>query len=189
MTRAQIIQTQEQVGTVPDGFWGPKSIAATKRHLRRLCPEPNPWPSSSQRALRAFYGPPGDNSEIIRVPAPSWLRLYDDPDKRVRSIACHSKVADSLLRALRDAYQHAPDMVRRYFGAHVDRPMRGSRTPSTHAYGAAVDLAASTNRNRQAWPVSANMPLEVMEAFAREGWTPAGAFWGRDAMHFQATRP
>jgi hypothetical protein len=32
------------------------------------------------------------------------------------------------------------------------------------------------------------MPLEIMEAFAREGWLAAGAFWGRDAMHFQATR-
>jgi hypothetical protein len=32
------------------------------------------------------------------------------------------------------------------------------------------------------------MPIEVMEEFAKEGWLPAGAFWSRDAMHFQATR-
>jgi hypothetical protein len=32
------------------------------------------------------------------------------------------------------------------------------------------------------------MPIEVMECFAREGWLSAGAFWGYDAMHFQATQ-
>jgi hypothetical protein len=32
------------------------------------------------------------------------------------------------------------------------------------------------------------MPLEVMEAFAREGWLSAGAFWGRDSMHAQASQ-
>jgi hypothetical protein len=34
----------------------------------------------------------------------------------------------------------------------------------------------------------ADMPLEIMECFAREGWLSAGAFWGYDAMHFQATQ-
>jgi hypothetical protein len=27
-----------------------------------------------------------------------------------------------------------------------------------------------------------------MEEFAKEGWLSAGAFWSRDAMHFQATK-
>lgn len=188
MTKTEILRTQERVGTVADGFWGPKSTAAAKRHLRAMMPSPNPWPSSSQSALRRFYGSPDENGPIVRIQAPSWLRLYDT-DKRVRSISCHEKVSDSLLIALLEAYQYAPDLVRRYFGCHVDRPMRGGRLPSTHAYGAAIDLAASTNRNRQHWPTSANMPIEVMEAFAKEGWAPAGAFWSRDAMHMQACRP
>ena len=188
MNRTEIKRTQERVGAEPDGFWGPKSNAACKRHLRSLMPAPNPWPNSSQRSLKRFYGQPEDNSVIVRIDAPSWLRLYDT-DKRVRSIYCHKLVADSLLRALKDAHATHPEFVKKYFGCHVDRPMRGSRTPSTHAYGAAIDLSASSNRNRQHWPVSANMPIEVMEAFSREGWTSAGAFWNRDGMHFQATRP
>jgi len=188
MNRNQIKELQAHVGTTPDGFWGPKSIAACQKHLRSLMPKDNPWPKSDQRSMRAFYGAPDDNDPIIAVHAPSWLRLYDDADTMVTKIYCHEKVAESLLRALRAAYGHHPDVVRRYFGCHVDRPMRGSSTPSTHAYGAAIDLAASTNRNKQSWPVSASMPIEVMEEFAREGWLPAGAFWGRDAMHFQATR-
>ena len=50
------------------------------------------------------------------------------------------------------------------------------------------DFAASENGNHTSWPVAATMPLGVMEIFAAEGWLPAGAFWGRDAMHFQATQ-
>jgi hypothetical protein len=32
------------------------------------------------------------------------------------------------------------------------------------------------------------MPIEAMEAFARVGWLAAGAFWNRDAMHYETTR-
>jgi hypothetical protein len=31
------------------------------------------------------------------------------------------------------------------------------------------------------------MPFGVMEIFAREGWKAAGAFWGRDSMHLEAS--
>jgi len=31
------------------------------------------------------------------------------------------------------------------------------------------------------------MPFKVIEAFSREGFLSAGAFWSRDAMHFQTT--
>jgi len=175
------------VGTQDDGVWGRKSMAACQRHLKAMMPSPSPWPSPSQSALQRFYGSPGDESQIVGIPAPSWMRLYDT-DTRVRTIRCHRKVADSLLRALNAAHEVAPDFAKRYFGCYVNRPMRGGRTPSTHARGIAIDLAASTNGNRTHWPTRANMPIEVMECFAREGWMPAGAFWSRDAMHAQATR-
>ena len=42
-------------------------------------------------------------------------------------------------------------------------------------------------QRRDHWPMQADMNLDVMEAFAREGWISAGSFWGYDAMHFQAT--
>ena len=191
MNKTQIKALQTHVGTEADGFWGPNSIAATKSHLRSLMPKNNPWPSSSQSSLRSFYGTPSTetftNPDVVRVDAPEWLRLYDT-DKPVTSISCHKKVSESLLRALNAAYKHHPDFVRRYFGCHVGRTMRGGSSPSTHAYGAAIDLSASTNTNRSHWPLRSNMPIEVMEEFAKEGWLPAGAFWSRDAMHFQATR-
>ena len=66
--------------------------------------------------------------------------------------------------------------------------MRGGYTPSLHARGAAIDFDSYDNGNSTHWPVGATMPIGVMEEFAREGWVAAGAFWGRDAMHFQATK-
>lgn len=186
MNRDQIIELQHAVGTEPDGFWGPKSTSACKAHLARLMPHPNPWPDPDFASMVAFYGQPGDESHLVNVPSPKWIRLYDG-DTRPTTIRCHEKVAESLLRALSAAHEAAPDHVSRYFGCYNFRKMRGGRSYSKHAWGAAIDLAANTNGNHMHWPTRADMPLSVMEAFAREGWTPAGAFWSRDAMHFEAT--
>jgi len=56
------------------------------------------------------------------------------------------------------------------------------------ARGAAIDLMAATNRNKQHYPSSADMPFSVIEVFAKHGWLSLGAFISRDAMHFQRTK-
>jgi hypothetical protein len=187
MTRAQIQAMQERIGTTPDGFWGPKSITACQRHLRALMPKDANWPGTSQASLQGFYGAAGDESRLVNLDVQGLGVRYDG--KPVRTIRCHERVADSLRRALADiaAGPHAA-ILATYAGVYNNRSMRGGSLPSLHARGAAIDLAPDTNRLSQSWPVSATMPLEIMESFAREGWLAAGAFWGRDAMHFQATR-
>lgn len=185
MTRAQIIAMQDRIGTTPDGFWGPKSIAACQRHLRGLMPSPNPWPKADQASLTRFYGSPGDESQLVALNVEGLGIRYDG--QAVKSIRCHDKVADSLKRILTSLSKTHPGIMNQYAGCYNNRTMRGGSLPSLHARGAAIDFAPETNGNKTPWPVVADMPLEVMEAFAREGWTPAGAFWGRDAMHFQAT--
>lgn len=199
MNAAQIADMQERInisGLVPvievDGFWGPKSIAACQAYLRRHMPNPNPWPSTSQAALQAFYGSPGDESQLVSITFP-YRMLYEG--RVVRSTRVHRKCADSLLRVLSrigDRYSDTPGIFEEaadYGGVYNNRPMRGGSLPSLHARGAAIDLDADDNGNRVAWPTGADMPLEIIEEFSREGWTSAAAFWGRDAMHFQATRP
>ena len=185
MNSTEIKAIQSKIGVVPDSFWGPKSIAACQKHLRALMPSPNPWPKSDQSSLTKFYGTAGDESQLVNLPAPVPM-FYEG--KRIKTIRCHAKVADSLARALTAAYAVAPDVVKVYDGCYNNRPMRGGSLPSLHARGAAIDLDASNNGNHVAWPVRATMPLEVMEAFAREGWLSAGAAWLRDGMHFQATQ-
>lgn len=187
MTGAEIRKIQHKVGTLVDGIWGSESTDACQAYLKGLMPNPHPWPKPDHKSLREFYGDPWDNSPIVSINAPEWMRLYGT-DRKVRKIQCHVEVAHSLLRALEAAYEVAPEYACRYFGCHVDRNTRGGVTPSQHAYGAAIDLAAHTNRNMMKWPEQADMPFAIMEAFALEGWMAAGAFWGRDAMHFAAVK-
>lgn len=182
---------QEDRADCDDGFWGPKSIAACQRHLRALMPRVIPWPKPDQASLRHFYGAPGDESNLVPIAFP--FPLYYG-GKLVRTTRCHKKVADSLLRILRDIgtlYFDAPGIMEEaedYGGIFNFRPKRGGTTWSLHAWGAAIDLDDDDNTFRDSWPLQADMPLEIMECFAREGWISAGAFWGYDAMHFQATR-
>ena len=191
MKHAEIVAMQRRVGTVADGFWGPLSIAACQAHLRKLMPSPHPWPASDQASLTKFYGRAGDESRLVMINFP-YPMLY--AGKAVLRTRVHERCADSLVRVLseigdrwgcqRGVMEEAED----YGGCYNNRPMRGGSLPSLHARGAAIDLDADDNGNKVAWPAAADMPLEIMEAFSREGWLSAGAFWGRDAMHFQATR-
>ena len=180
----EIKAIQTKIGAEPDGFWGPKSIAACKAHLRSLMPSPNPRPASDQSSLTAFYGKAGDEGRLLNLEAPC-LMTYEGV--KVKTIRCHAKVAASLKRVLEAIAALDGTLPVVYDGCYNNRPMRGGSTPSLHARGAAIDLWADSNGNHVSWPVAATMRFDIMECFAREGWLCAGAHWGRDAMHFQAT--
>jgi hypothetical protein len=190
MTRQQIQAIQEKIGTTPDGFWGPKSTAACQRYLRSLMPIPNPWPGAETKTLAKFYGDPAKGEvigQIVKLDVAGLGLKYSG--STVRSVNVHRKCADTLYKVLVDiSTRECAWVLGEYAGIYNHRPMRGGTRWSLHAYGAAIDLAPGTNGLNTHWPTRANMPLEVMECFAREGWLPAGAFWSRDAMHFQATR-
>ncbi len=174
-----------------DGFWGPKSQAACRAYLRSLMPKPNPWPESRSLALQRFYGMPGDESQLVRIELP-YPMFYDG--KRVTSTRVNKRCADSLLRvltAIRDLIPQHPDIrdeAEDFGGVFNFRRKRGGTSYSLHAYGAAIDLDADDNTFRNSWPMQSDMPLEIIEAFTREGWVSGGAFWGYDSMHFQATQ-
>ncbi len=175
-----------------DGWWGPKSQAQCRNYLRSMMPSPNPWPRSDMASLSAFYGRSGDEGNLVTLAFP-YPMFYDG--RRVFSTRVHKRCKDSLLRVLetigrsygqvRGIMEEAED----YGGVFNDRNKRGSSRKSVHSWGAAIDLDADDNSFRDSWPMVADMPLQIMEAFAREGWTSGGAFWGYDAMHFEAVRP
>ena len=58
MNQAQIKTLQDEIGAVPDGFWGPESIAKCQAYLRKQMPSPHPFPK--QRDVPTFYGPHGE---------------------------------------------------------------------------------------------------------------------------------
>lgn len=201
MNQAQIIRLQERVGTTPDGFWGPDSIGACQRHLRDMMPSPHPFPAEGTQDFLDFYGPHGEKGGYT-PPGRKFnlsfpLHLFGDANKLVRTLTCHENCADSLQAVFERLAEVFPNKQSRkaagildYFGVYNPRLKRGStRSWSMHAWMNAIDLNPGKNGNRTAWPVTSTMPIEVMECFAQEGWLPAGAFWGRDAMHFQATAP
>lgn len=190
MTTDEIRAMQARIGFKGkdiDGFWGPLSIAKCQRYLRAMMPSPNPWPATSEAALSAFYGKPGDESQLVPLDVDGLGLKYEG--RPVAVVRCHRKVAPSLGRVLAALAGTHPAVLALYAGVYNNRPMRnGSGRPSLHARGAAIDLWPDANRLKSPWPLVATMPLAVMEEFAREGWVSAGAFWGWDAMHFQATR-
>ena len=187
MTRAQIIALQERVGTKPDGIWGPVSTAACQRHLRSLMPTPHPWPTGDDASVIARFGQPGDESQLVGASVRGLGILYEG--QPVRNIRCHYLVADSLVAAVTEIFASpARWILAEYAGCYNFRKMRGGSRHSKHAWGIAVDFAPGSNGLRTHWPRAATMPIEAMEAFARQGWLAAGAFWSRDAMHFEATR-
>lgn len=188
MNREQIVELQKKIGAEPDGFWGPKSTRACEAHLLKLMPKPAPWPKPDDKSMRAFYGRPGDENALAFIDVSGLGVEY--LGKPVSKIRCHKKVAESLLRIITAVSQTSYSFfLKEYAGCFNNRPMRGGARPSKHAWGAAIDIAPQDNGLRDHWPTRANMPLEIMEIFAREGWTPAGAFWSRDAQHFEATSP
>lgn len=174
-----------------DKFWGPKSQESCRAYLRSLMPKPNPWPNPDQRSLKKFYGEAGNESNLVMIEFP-YPMYYGG--KHVTRTRVHKKCADSLLKVLnniKDLFPHHPqvqDEANDYGGIFNFRNKRGGTSYSLHAWGAAIDLDADDNTFRDSWPMKADMPLEIMECFAREGWKSAGAFWGYDAMHFEATK-
>lgn len=184
---SRIIEIQKKVGAFPDGDWGPKSRDACKEYLRSLMPKPNPWPRNDAPSLRAFYGEPGNESNLVSIPVHEFGVMYDG--SACPRIRCHRKVSDSLLSIISELskFESGREALRQYAGCFNFRKIRGGTSWSLHSFGAAIDLMPATNGNNTPWPERSDMPLEIMEVFARHGWKSGGAFWGRDAMHHEAS--
>ena len=180
---------------MPDGFWGPISTRNCQRYLHELMVgrwaiegQINRAPLANDTAMEAYYGKPCDDRNLTKIDV-STLGIYFGKSS-VRSIACHKRAAESLLGALTDiAASPWASILSTYAGCYNPRKMRGGTRYSKHAWGVAIDLNPDDNMLHQHWPTSATMPFGVMEIFAQWGWTAAGAFWSRDAMHFERTRP
>jgi hypothetical protein len=185
---------QQRVGFTGDdvdGDWGPQSRAALRAHLRSLMPNPNPWPGGSYKEKLAFYGPPGESNLVsFDFPYPMYYG-----GKRVLRSRAHRLVVPSLLRILQNIGERISqeptiqDEAEDYGGIYNFRNKRAGSSLSNHAWGIAIDLDADDNSFRDPWPLVSDMPLTIIEEFAKEGWTSAAAFWGYDAMHNEAIDP
>lgn len=199
MNTAAIKRIQARLGLEPDGVWGPKSIAASQAYLRKRIALRNP-PRDTDAAITERFGQPGkaDGSytpPLAKVPLPFDLRLYGGAT-RLREISVHRGIAERveavfvrLLAAYPTESDRAAAGIVNYYGCYYPRQMRGGTRLSRHSWAIALDFDADRNGLRAKWPEDAEMPFHVMEIFALEGFMAAGAFWLRDAMHFQFTLP
>lgn len=194
MNSAKIKALQERIGTEVDGFWGPKSTKAAQDHLRKMMPSPNPFPI--QANVEKFYGPHGVKNgytpPLKKIILP--FTVYYEGSS-VKTLSVHERCADSLLRVMERLAEEFDTTAKRraagiltWDGLYNPRKMMGGTIWSMHAWAIAIDFNAEFNGNFDHWPTKSEMPIEVMECFAKEGWTAAGAFWSRDSMHFQATK-
>ena len=153
----------------------------------------------SEATMAEMFGPAGGaDCTAGRVPVPWPMVAAWDQSQRIRTIACHRKVAVSLgrvLEAVADTY--AQDEIRAlglhlYGGCYNLRKKRGGADLSTHAYGLALDwdplrnrLKWDANRARLAKPDA----VAFWECFEAEGWTSLGRSANFDWMHVQAPHP
>jgi hypothetical protein len=164
----------------------------------------NQWPL--ERDMAAFYGDPDPDRDgkanaaweaanLVYVQAP-WPMVADwARDTVISRIRVHRLVAPSLERVFGAIKQEFPSFAQiqslglhLFGGAYVFRNKRGLETRSTHAYGAAIDLAPSRNPLGVKWRPGMMDP-RIVAAFKREGWTWGGDFKSRaDCQHFQAAR-
>lgn len=82
--RSVIIETQERVGTEPDGFWGPLSERAARGHLNRIRAHYGPHKDLySARAIRSNQTPAGKRGkpDLESVIPPSTC-FYMEKDHR-----------------------------------------------------------------------------------------------------------
>lgn len=115
---------------------------------------------------------------------PHPLPLSWAPKKRVRTFACHRKLAGvftDVFAAVEEAglWPH----LRTFGGCYNFRVKRGGTALSTHAWAIAVDVNPGTNRMGTA----GDLHPGVVEVFRKHGFKWGGNWKGKgkDPMHFQ----
>lgn len=193
-----------------DGIIGPKTIkkifvkTISKRENGKELSEHDsnantneyPLETRDQRYIKRFYGEPGP-SNLVKVKLPYKMRLAWDKSKKVTSILCHKKVANSMKSIFKDILKHYGygEIVRLgldlYGGCYNKRKMRGANRWSMHSWGIAVDLDPSHNQLRMHKP-KARFSHKDYDAFwgivEKYGATSLGREKDYDWMHFQFAR-
>lgn len=118
---------------------------------------------------------------IVQLPAP--LALGWDRDVLVTKVRIHYKLVPSLGRIFDRLHDDGNwPLLLSFDGTYVWRAKRNGEKLSTHSWGIAIDLNASTNQLGS----RGDMPVEVIRAFGEEGWEWGGDWHRPDPMHFQA---
>lgn len=128
--------------------------------------------------LKAGFGEPGSaaaSSGRVTLPAPLKLGWAN---ASVTRVACHAKMEAVFTEVFETIHSEGLwRHLRTFDGIYNDRMTTGGGKKSTHAWGIAVDLNASTNR----YGTRGDMPHSIIRVFEEHGFIHLK----HDPMHFQ----
>jgi len=132
-------------------------------------------------AIKKAFGEAGNPSAsagIVMLPEP--LRVgWSTAGATISRVACHTEMEREFTNVFQSLHRAGLwPLIRTYDGIYNDRTKTASSTQkSTHAWGIAVDLNASTNR----YGTKGNMDPRIIDIFEQNGFRHLK----HDPMHFQ----
>jgi hypothetical protein len=138
----------------------------------------------------AMYGDCKKNEVVKNLRAVKWLPKHGGGSVKVTTV---NGVADALERVSREL-DDLPDDVATYLvpaaGTYNCRNVAGTRRPSMHAYGVAIDI---DTRYADYWRWSPGetprwrnrIPVAIVRIFEKHGFIWGGAWYHYDTMHFE----
>ena len=154
------------------------------------------WPKDNNAALNAFYGgPPAATAKwevtnLVSVTPPWRIYKAGTTIELLRGIRVNKACAASLILIFNDLWEYcgkSQSEIEKYDlhkigGGYTPRMRRGGTRPSTHFYGAAIDIDPLDNAMRKG--NRGDMAAFVILTFQRHGWRWGGEYG--DPMHFEA---
>ena len=122
---------------------------------------------------------------MVLVPVPESIQphlINSASGQPTRHIYVNNDAAPALVRALELVVARGlQNKLYSFDGCLNVRPIRGSRTLNTHAYGLAIDINARGNGLGE----TPTIDRELVKCFTDAGWSWGGTFNRLDGMHFQ----
>lgn len=190
-----------------DGFRGPQTDVALDSLVfliknKRLpiafrdheVPNASRWPIAGSNEFKQLFGPPGIESNLVRINPPYPHKYNGRP---VSAIRIHKEVASSLERVLKKVLkEYGQQQITElgldiYGGSYINRNMRGGTKKSMHAWGIALDYFPTRNPLKWGQDRALFAKPEYDKwwgIWEEEGWVSLGRVRDFDWMHVQAVR-
>lgn len=157
----------------------------------------DPGRARSAALFDAMYGDCTKNETTGHIVSVPWLPKKGGGTIRVTSINGVDKALAAVSKALDELPQSFDRFLKNPAGGYVCRPVAGSKRPSAHGWGIAVDIAAAP-ANYWLWDGGRiaregapdiryrnAIPQEIVDIFERHGFIWGGKWYHYDTMHFE----
>lgn len=126
-----------------------------------------------------------ERKHMVLVPVPTQIQphlINSATGQPTRNIYINADIAPALVKAFDLIIARGLQASLKSFDGCLNiRPIRGSTTLSTHAYGLAIDINAKGNGLGE----KPTIDPALVKCFTDAGWSWGGTFHRLDGMHFQ----